>query len=341
MTADWYSEKIYPVISGALSWVSQFVTFSLEEIVVLAFAAVAIIHVVRCIRHKTRFFRMLLKELGLAVTFIAWFYIGWGFNYMRSPLNARVGVPASKYEKDTFAAFLSDYTAGLQASCQGIEEWYRQNGYDISEDLYRQYNLMPSDYIIENTETEVKDFFAKLPSKYGLCRPKSWQHPKRPLINRLYSGVGVLGFMGPFFGESQLNSELTMVDYPSIMAHEYSHLMGVSNEAEANYWAFQACRNSQDPVIRYSAYQSVFVHVWNSANNFLDREELLEWRESVPEIVIMHANADHDYWSSKRIRIIDTVQEYFYNLYLKGNGISSGIKNYSEVISLLISIPEP
>lgn len=341
MTADWYSQYIYPYISGALSWISHFVPFSLEEIVVLSFIAFAIILVVRCIRHKIGLLKLILKEALLIVTFIAWFYIGWGFNYMRSPLNARTGTPISRYEKESFARFLNDYTTGLKSSCSDIEDWYSSNGIDINQDLSRQYRLMPSDSIIEKTELEVKDYFRNLDTKYRLCRPKEWQHPKKPLLNGLYSGVGVLGFMGPFFGESQLNLDLTMVDYPSVMAHEFSHLMGVSNEAEANYWAFQACRNSSDPVIRYSAYQSIFVYVWNSATTLLEKDEFLEWRESVPEIVILHANADHEYWNPKRIKLIDTIQEYFYNLYLKGNGISSGTKNYSEVIGLLISIPEP
>lgn len=47
-------------------------------------------------------------------------------------------------------------------------------------------------------------------------------------MNDLYSAVGVLGFMWPFFNEIQLNGELLPEQLPFCYAHELSHQLGVS-----------------------------------------------------------------------------------------------------------------
>ena len=53
---------------------------------------------------------------------------------------------------------------------------------------------------------EIKEIYRQVPSMYGLALPQDYQHPKQVWFNPLYSGVGVLGYMGPFFAESQLNN---------------------------------------------------------------------------------------------------------------------------------------
>ena len=60
--------------------------------------------------------------------------------------------------------------------------------------------------------------------------------------------------MGPFFVESQLNEEFLRVLLPFKYARELSHLLAVSNESEATYWAYRVCRSSKRPAVRYSAY---------------------------------------------------------------------------------------
>ena len=42
----------------------------------------------------------------------------------------------------------------------------------------------------------------------GLAMPRKWMHPKILLLNKLYFSVGVMGYMGPFFNEIQLNQDL-------------------------------------------------------------------------------------------------------------------------------------
>ena len=54
--------------------------------------------------------------------------------------------------------------------------------------------------------------------------------------------VGVTGSMGPFFCEFTLNGDLLPANYPATYAHELAHLLGITSEAEANFYAYQVCR---------------------------------------------------------------------------------------------------
>ena len=76
------------------------------------------------------------------------------------------------------------------------------------------------------------------------------------------------------------------VQLPFTYAHELSHLLGVSNEAEANYWAYRVCRSSKRPAVRYSAYFGLLPYVLVNASSVLTEEEFREWIKTIrPEVV--------------------------------------------------------
>ena len=126
----------------------------------------------------------LRAEAELLVGVYLWFYVGWGINYFRKDFFTRSSLEYVAYQDSTFHHFLADYTRRLNQA-------YTQSPF-------------PSHEVIEK---EAKQLFAQVPSRFGLSSPKAYQHPKQVMFNTLYSGVGVLGYMGPFFAESQLNRE--------------------------------------------------------------------------------------------------------------------------------------
>jgi hypothetical protein len=191
---------------------------------------------------------------------------------------------------------------------------------------------------VETIDREVKDFYQNLPKEVGLVSPKNYQRPKFFTFTSLYSGVGVLGSMGPFFAEAQLNRDLLPVQLPFTYAHEFSHLLGVSNEAEANYWAYRACTESDVQSMRYSGYMGLLPYVLSNASSLLTKEQFQEWVRTIRPEIITTYNDNRKYWQERYSPIIGKVQEVTYNLFLKGNQIPSGRKNYAEVISLLLSL---
>lgn len=315
--AEGYARHIYPHLSAALSAFSSLFPFSLEEVLVVVVSLLLIVYPILAYRKKKGWKHILLREAEVVAWVYVWLYLGWGLNYFRYNIYQRAQAVPAAYDEEAFGQFLNAYTDSLNHSylpCVGFDR--------------------------ETLQQEMKDIYRKVPPVYGLTRPRSWQHPKSLLFNPLYSGVGVLGFMGPFFAESQLNEELLPVQWPFTYAHELSHLLGVSNEAEANYWAYQVCKRSSSQAVRYSAYFSLLPYVLVNASSLMTEEQFGEWVKTIRPEVVKDYEYRRIYWAERYSPLIGEVQSRVYNLFLKGNNIPSGRKNYAEVIGILLSLQQ-
>ena len=363
--ADAYATVIYPRTSAAMSWLTGWIPFSLEEVVVGAAAVAA----VACL---ARLRRRWLPLLSLILWFVVWFYAGWGLNYFRSSIFERAGVRPAEFEESRFREFLEEFSADLGRTYElGAEDLHNAPfGFSSSsESLSSASSAAVSSSNVESSfpaassdfgapaslpagegapglgfalvEREVRGFYEALPARWGLARPKAWQRPKRLLLDRLYSSVGVMGFVGPFFNEIQVGGDVPAVQYPFTYAHEYSHLLGVSSEAEANYWAWKACCASAVPAIRYSAYLSLLPYVAGHARRLLSEEEYAAWAASLHPGALEDYNATRAHWDSLYSPFIGRIQNWAYNLYLKGNSIPAGTADYNGVIRIILSLDLP
>lgn len=313
---EWYACHLYPVLSFVLSGAASVAPFSVCEVVVILFV-LFLIGYPFCARKKSRksVKSILRAELECVLWLYVWFYWSWGMNYFRSDFFQRAHVERVEYNEDAFRSFLSEYADSLNASyCSADTELNRRQ-----------------------LEDSIKQSFRSVPSYFGLSYPRSFQHPKCSLVNPLYSKVGVLGYMGPFFCESHLNHQLFPLQYPFVYAHELSHLLGVSAEAEANYWAFKMCVRSSSPFVRYSGYSGLLPYVLSNAYALLSPEDCDKWIATLRPEVVADFSAQRKFWREEYSPLLGSIQDKLYTLYLKGNKISSGQKNYAEVVGLLLA----
>jgi hypothetical protein len=313
--ADFYAERCYPVISGGLSLCASVFPFSLEELVVIGFIIAFLAVLVRAIRKKEGVLRWLGKTARVAMWLVVWLYMGWGNNYFRTPLYPRIGIQRASYEEESFSRFLAEYTNALNGTAQNTASWDR-----------------------EALEADIKDFYSTKVSDYGYTRLRPWQRVKKPLLNPLYSSVGVLGFMGPFFCESQLNLDLPETEFPFTLAHELAHLAGVTSEAEANYWAYVYCRQSDNPAVRYSGHLALLPYVATSAASLLPEDAYLAWTGILAESVKEDSATLRQYWADKRIGIIDSAQRWLMDRFLRTNRVAEGARDYYGVIGMLMTM---
>ena len=314
--AEWYARTVYPPLSAALSAFSSLFPFPLMELLVVSLILRLILYPVWKRKKGIPWRKILLREMEMLAWIYVWFYWGWGLNYFRYNIYTRLQTPPVAYEEQHFKDFLKDYTERLNSTYQSDTE--------IDSERLKEY---------------VQTFYANLPSAYGLSQPKEWQEPKNFIFTSLYNKVGVLGSMDPFFAEAQLNDDLPEVQYPFTYAHEFSHLLGVSNEAEANYWAYRACTESSSTALQYCGYFGLFPYVLSNASYLLPKEDFQAWIKTIRPEVKEQYNQKNAYWQEKYSPLIGSIQDFTYNLFLKGNKIASGKKNYAEVIGLLLSLP--
>lgn len=225
--------------------------------------------------------------------------------------------------------FSEDYISKLNRSYQLMVE---------SNDELPIWNTTTNRHILMN---EVMDGYHSIATQFAVNRPFTKQsRVKDMMFSPLSSLVGVSGSMAPFFCEFTVNTDVLPLDYPATYAHEMAHLLGITSEAEANFYAYQVCTRSQNIDINFSGYNFILLYVLGNARSVLDKDQYTKLYESINPEIILIAQNDSKYWRDKYSPLLGDIQHYIYNIYLKSNRISSGTKNYSEVIRLLISVQD-
>lgn len=313
-SAEIYATKVYPYIAALLSWFSYIFPFCLSDWFIVLSVAGLVIYLLIAIWKRFSFWRVVYRTAVFLGYVYVWFYLAWGLNYFREGFYDRTGIPYTSYEPESFRTFLSDYLENLNESYVEIDK----------PDTFR-------------IQQEVKNGYDAIAGRFGIIAPRKIYPPKPMLSSRLMSKVGVLGYMAPFFSEFCLNKELLPFQYATSYAHELAHRLSISNEAEANLYAFLVCSRSDIPEVRFSGYFALFPYVLGNAEALLEENDLKAYIETIrPEIKKLYRKKQA-YWSEKYSPLVGELQHAVYNFYLKGNKIASGTANYSEVIGLLIS----
>lgn len=310
---EWYATHLYPYISTSLSLLVSWIPFSMTEILVVGAVILMIFVLIRNIRHREKVWKIFIREAEIVVWIMVWLYFGWGMNYFRENIYTRGNFTRQAFDEVVFKQFMTDYADSLNNS------------------------YTPKTVEMSACENDIKERYSSVPDHYGLSKAKSWQHPKKLIFNRLYTAVGVGGYIGPFFGETHLNADLFPQQKPSSYAHELSHLLGVSNEDEANFWAYQICRTSDIPAVKYSGYYSLLPYVLSNASRVLNEDEYKEYVLSIRPEIRLQLTDQQNFWKSKYSRTLGKIQSVIYDSMLKVNKIPSGTKNYNQVVELIIA----
>lgn len=311
---QFYGSEVYPWISRILPPVSGIFPFSVGDVFITLSILGILIYPFIARRRKKKWKFIFLNLVVYLLWVYIWFYLAWGLNYSQPNFYQRTGVPYSAYTPEKFQGFIDEYI-------------------DLLNNSY-----IPIDNINkENINRQIIALYQQTDESLGIHRLRNNPRVKTMVFSSLFSSMGISGYMGPFFCEFNLNGELLPTQYPATYAHELAHLLGITGEAEANFYAYQICIRSSDPAIRFCGYFSVMNYVLGNARGFMtDEEYKAVFLRIKPEIIDL-ARYHQEYWQKRYSPTIGNIQDWIYDLYLKGNKISSGRKNYSEVVGLLIS----
>lgn len=310
-----YARLVYPVIALCLSSCSRFLPFSFGDLFITLSVTGVILYPIYGRYKKVRWGKILLRDVEYLLWVYVWFYLAWGLNYSQKNFYQRTGTEYVKYSPETFKEFTKEYVQTLNKAYVSVDSIDKTMvAKEISLEYSRAYDSL------------------------GVNRPfTSAPKVKAMMFSWASSAMGITGYMGPFFCEFNLNKNLLPVDYPATYAHELAHFWGITGEAEANFYAYQICTRSTNAKVRFSGYFSVFNHVMRNAKGLLAEADYKELADLVrPEIKEL-AEKNYKHWMAMYNPLIGDMQDWIYDLYLKGNKIESGRKNYSEVVGLLIS----
>ncbi|MEA4970820.1 MAG: DUF3810 domain-containing protein [Candidatus Pelethousia sp.] len=327
LAAEWYAGHIYPTISHVLGALSGLFPFSLAEVsicaVILAAAAMVIVYIIRWLIRRIPFVRLVSLLLTLAITggaLLNVFYFIWGLNYARPTLYELLELPVQERPVEE-----------LQALCQALCNEAVALRSQVAEDTAGVYTL-PQGW---------RAAFAEIPQAYEALGQKvplfaRSVRPAKGLIASVgMSYAGLAGIYIPFTAEANVNVHQPALLLLCSAAHESAHYLGIAKEDEANFVAYLACMESNDPAIAYSGVMLALIHATNKLNR-AEPEAFMAVRKSYSEGMVRDILAYNAYWESYEGAVEEAVTE-INDTYLRHNQQESGVKSYGLMVDLLLA----
>jgi hypothetical protein len=312
-----YSTSVYPKIQAIVTPVSNFVPFAVFDVLTVLVVVVLVLDgSVAIWRAKTdRSWRpigsLLMAFIGFAAFLYLLFLAMWGLNYRRVPMIERLEIAAAPPTTDQvmklgFEAIRQLNTLHAQAHRTG---WEADPRFD--KDLTDAYAFI---------QTRLLGAAEAVPGRL-----------KGSIYGPYFRWTTVDGMVDPFALEVLSNPDLLPFERTFVAAHEWAHLAGFADEAEANFVGFLTCIRAGVPA-QYSGWLSLYwqIGVEVSAE---DRKRL--W-DAVAEGPRRDIQAISDRLQRGQLLFLRTASWRVYDGYLRANRVEEGIRSYGQVVSLVL-----
>jgi len=307
---DVYAAHIYPVVGPIVAFVPSLLPFSLAAVLLLGLSVWALAYLMWSLvdAHRTRmgFWRGLGRAVAAylvvgTVMFHA-FYLFWGYNYLRPPLEQRLGLAGADFSAERRAETAHFVVATTVAARVPVGPW----------DRHELDTLV--DAAIDRAMRELEH------------RPTPVVSPlKGDLHTGLLALQGNQGVVSPWTLEAQVDFGLPPFRLAFAAAHEKAHLAGFARERDANFIAWYALAHSDDARLRYAAYMGVVSYFLTPETRPLaaalepDFEALRQYQTQTVSPVVQHGSMQ------------------VYSVYMRANGMAAGLADYGSVWQLVLA----
>ena len=313
----WYSTGAYPAIQRLVTPFSNLLPFAVLDLLALGGCGVIVAGVVRTVRaaRQTRRIQPILRAVGdlaaaAAVVYLA-FLVLWGFNYRRMPMTERLlmepGTPASQAVSDL----------GVEAATQlnALYDEAHRAGWDTA----------PWE------DPTFQAAFASVQRTLSDAPPATPGRLKRTILGPYFRWTSVAGMINPFGLEALANPDLLPFERPFVAAHEWAHLAGYADEAEASFVGWLACLRADEPA-RYSGW----LFLYSEVNGELDDAGRARLAGALGAGPRRDIDAVVDRVRKGQLPWLRTTSWRVYDRYLKANRVEAGVRSYGEVVTLIL-----
>ena len=179
----------------------------------------------------------------------------------------------------------------------------------------------------------LKDAFDRVQRDLGLRALAVPGRPKRSILDGYFRRAGVSGMTDPYFLETLVESDLLAVERPAVVAHEWAHLAGFADEAEANFVGWLTCLRGST-ADRYSGW--LFLYFELAAGVPAGDRDAAAARLTTGPRADLRAISDR----SRRdvAPAVARAGERVYDVYLKANRVDAGVQSYNHVVRLVLGV---
>jgi hypothetical protein len=253
-----------------------------------------------------------LRRLArLSAIVVTVFMVTWGLNYRRVPLGAQNGAPV-KPTTEMLRAGLAD--ASVLAA--------------------RLRNVRPINPSFDSVGDALREPMNKALQLLDLIPMTQRGRPKFSIIlTPFFTWTGVDGMIDPIALEAIVHPDLLPFERPFALAHEWAHLAGQADEAEASAVGWLACMNGP-PSLAYSAS----LYLIREATVALPTDMRIEATNRLDPGVRSDLAAIAERLQQEQPAVHRAANE-IYDEYLKANRVEDGSASYGRALSLILSSP--
>ena len=255
------------------------------------------------------------RTLFTAIFIYSFFYLSWGIHYNKKSINQEYAF--SNYQINELVETIDYYIINVN----NIHK-------KLSENPNEKITLTSSfEEIVSECKNSIKELKINNISTENLKVNKSY-------FSLLISYLGFTGYINPFTLEANINSRIPKISYPSTISHEIAHQIGYASENEANYIGIISNQISKNLEINYSG--SLLALQYLIRELYLNDKILYNDKmKKINKGVLINIDEKAEF-SNKYKNPFEPFVKKAYDLYLKKNNQSFGIKSYGLVVNLLI-----
>ena len=247
---DVYSDIVYGKIADKLGKITGLIPIAFGEILMYLGILLLLLAMIFVIMHfafiRKKQYQNFVKQYmrGLFFLFIMVLFI-YTFHWVipfRSNLLGKSKHKEVQYSEERLRLLRTYIVENLNAVSKQVKrdsEGHIQ--YDDIDAMYRT---------VADAMNNISDEYPRLKGYYPPM--------KAALCSDVLEYMWIGGFTYPYTMEVTYNKYITNLYYPSLLAHESAHHKGYYKENEANFLSYLACTNSEDPIVRYSAFLDMF-----------------------------------------------------------------------------------
>jgi hypothetical protein len=309
LVETWYSGRFYPSLQHVVTPAANAVPFALLDAAVAAILVALVLVFWRRVRARGLVHGMastVVTLVTITAALVLVFFVFWGFNYRRLPLQEKLDYDARRVTRDGAIALGTHAVAEVNRLYPAAHDPGASRARDGAAAFDQAQRILGS------AKTAVPGV------------------PKRSLLERYFRAAAVDGMTNPFFLEIIVNPDTLSFERPFVVMHEWAHLAGYANEAEANFVAWLGCTQG-DAMAQYSGWLAIFEHVAASLPR-PDRAALTATLADGPRRDLQASAARY----ARSSPIVRDTARGAYDAYLRANRVREGVASYSEVVRLML-----
>ena len=184
---------------------------------------------------------------------------------------------------------------------------------------------------------QVSREYIRLSDEYAVFDRTTAGRVKRSFAGgRIMSYVDLAGYYCPWVGESTISSDVVDTHIPFNIAHETAHAMGIGPEAECNFAAWLACKDSEDVRFRYSGWLLAYIYAGNALYS-ADQEAWMQQYSTLNEQVRHDLQVLNDSLARFEGTRVNELGSKANDALIKATGQPEGIRSYGRVVDLMLA----